>query len=1411
MNLRRRFTFAWSLAVLLALGLLSPIAASGVPASRTVTLDRAANRFDLTAVTDQGLAVEFGLQSLDITPINTPLGEFSLLAAPGLSRSQRVGEPALPVASRIICVPLGADVSARVVSARSEEISLADLGLTSPIMPAQPSVSKSDDPEALTFVHNEAVYQTAGFYTLPPVQIEILGILRSVRLARLTVAPVEYNPTQNKLRVYSQVSVQVEFRGSDKDATSRLLDRQGSPAFEPVLNQVDNYASFSSVYTAPQTIGAATFPIKYLIIADRMFEAQLADFVEWKTRRGFNVVVAYTDVIGSTSTAVRAYIQGLYNAGTAQDPAPSYVLLVGDAQQIPPFTGTTANHVTDLYFCEFTDDYLPEIYYGRFSAQSTAELQPQIDKTQEYEQYLMPDPSYLANVTLVAGVDPTYAEDYANGQINYGANLYFNVAHGFSPNVWLYPGSDDPGAAADILQTISDGVGLYNYTAHCNHPGHADPSFTTGDFGSLGNLHKYLLAIGNCCAANTFGANYSSPCFGEAFLQAEDKGGIGYIGASNNTFWDEDYYWAVGAGPILSGGPTYEQTGLGAYDNMFHEHGETVTAYSVSNGAIQVAGNLAVAESGSVMSNYYWEVYHLMGDPSVMTYLGLPASNTVSYDTEVPLSATSLEVAAETGSYVGLSQNGQLLGGGWVDNSGLVDISFVGVPVLGSADLVVTAQNRIPNVDNFLFVSPSAPFVIYDSSHVDDPGGDDNGSIDAGETIGLGVQAVNAGVIDADNCTATLSTTDPFVSITDDTEFYGTVPGGLGTVYIDNAFGFDVSPGIPDKHWITFDFEVTGQASWQSSFKLQASAPLLDYLSYVIDDATGGDGDGELEAGESAYLAISVVNNGSGLASAAYGAASAADSYVSVTDADGFFDDIDPDGGEAPNSADPFELYVSPACPDGHAASIQIVVTTAGGYTDTLDFKVTVGQRVVLAYDDFTVNQGWGGLGGYGEWTIGPSQGFGGDPSEDHSDNANNRLLGNDLTFFGTYARNLDTTMWVYSPVLDCSQACGVALSFYRWLGIQNSPSDLATLEVFNGAQWVSLFVNGPTLIEQEWQRLDYDLSAAADGNSQFRLRFGIGPTDNYESYCGWNIDNLEIRGFSESGVPTLTVSAGSVTDTLQPDSTAFDTIWFKNDGPAPLTFWTITGQSWLQGQFVKTTVPAGDSVAFDLAIAADDIEFGDNAGLIEYASNAPGNLVGSIDVAMHKLTPDIAIDSSGFSYALRPPETAESFFEITNVGTGRLDIQIQTQIVSPPGGDWLTVTGSEEPLYASGSTRVDLFMNSAGLNEPNCLANVLISSNDPDFPLWSIPVTLVVDTSCCEGLVGDVNGVGGEYPTIGDIALLIDVLFIQDGSTLPCLGEADANLSGGGAPTLEDITIGDISTLIDILFISNNPPAPCP
>lgn len=839
----------------LSAGLLFALAMISLTLGATpVKLNNNSNDIRVSKNTGQGFTVSFTLSEFKTIDIKTPKGIFTRIIVPSYARHGEYGYPELPVKSELIDIPVNAKVEVNILNFNVKEYSLKDLGISYPIFPNQPPVAKTG--KLADFFYEKSAYKVNAYSAGEIASVEFLGTMRGVNIGRLDIVPMEYNPVTGMIRVYENLVFEVTFENADLQTTELNKQIYGNQYFSPVFNSLFNFRQPES----GNRENFSRYPIKYVIVSDPMFHDQLQPFIEWKIKKGFTVVEAYTDDpnVGTTTSQIKDYLQSLYDFGTPEDPAPTFVLFVGDIAQVPTFTGQAAGHVTDLYYCEYTGDYFPEVFYGRFSAQNTAQLQPQIDKTLMYEQYMMPVTTYLDTVVMIAGMDGTYGPIHGNGQINYGTENYFNASNGLYSYTYLYPESGSN--AANIRQNVSDGVGYANYTAHGSPDGWADPSFSCGDIPALANDGKYGLLIGNCCSTSEYQV---SECFGEAIVRAANKGAVGYIGASNSSYWDEDYYFGVGVGEIAGDPPPYEETGLGNYDRSFHSHGEPFGEWYTTMDQMVFAGNLAVTEGGTSLVEYYWEAYNLMGDPSLMVYFSEPPAMAVTYDPLLPLGSATFTVNAVPYAYVAVSMEGTGLGAALADSNGLAVVTLVTVPSPGNADVVVTAQNYQPYTGTVLIANPEGPYVMLNEVIVSDINGNNNGMVEYGEDILLDVELKNWGNGDAVNSNASLSTEDQYVSITDNYQDYGTIMS-QDSVMQAGAFQFTVADYVPDMHIVPFNLNIQDDTreSWGSTFSVTLFAPVMEIGSLAIDDTQGGNGNFRLDPGETVNFVLDCRNTG---------------------------------------------------------------------------------------------------------------------------------------------------------------------------------------------------------------------------------------------------------------------------------------------------------------------------------------------------------------------------------------------------------------------------------------------------------------------------------------------------------------------------------------------------------------------
>jgi hypothetical protein len=536
--------------------------------------------------------------TLAITPPSVIVGQsvlegrtFATLVIPEEGFTTIQGEAQLPMISRFIEIPQGANPELVIESVSWETTSLNALQLPSSIIPVQPSLVKIEG-ASVAFTMDDTYYAGNTLFPSSVATINVIGELRSRNIAFLQISPIQYNPLSGELRIMTQCTLRVNLPGSDLIQTARKIDRYTTSSFEPLFQ-----TSFIN-YGALQGTGAMGPKDEgYLIIvADSFFDA-IQPFATMKGSKGFDVTVTKTSQIpsGPTKENIKAYIVDAYNNWPIP---PAYILLVGDVAQIPTWTGSETGTCTDLYYVTIdAGNYFADIIISRFPAATAEQVTTMVDKTIFYEQGAFTNESWIMKAVFMASND-NYA--VSEGTHNYVISTYL-LPHNYTCDK-LYSHTYSA-TTSQVSAALNDGRSLAIYSGHGSTTSWADgPPFSQSNVNALTNDGMYPFVCSHACVTNQFTV---SECFGETWLRAPHKGSFAFWGATDNSYWDED--------DILE-------------KNMFKawwdDNIETI-------GGMTNMGLYYLYQyySGGGLTKYYFEEYNLLGDSSVKIWRNSPDPN----------------------------------------------------------------------------------------------------------------------------------------------------------------------------------------------------------------------------------------------------------------------------------------------------------------------------------------------------------------------------------------------------------------------------------------------------------------------------------------------------------------------------------------------------------------------------------------------------------------------------------------------------------------------------------------------------------------------------------------------------------------------------------------------------------------
>lgn len=842
------------------------------------------------------------------------------------------GAPDLPFYSKNILIPDGAIAHLNIISSNSEIIENIDIAPAAPIpFDTQKSIPASKGIQ----------YSKKESYPSDIVQLEQTEI-RGMQFAQIAISPFQFNAITNELIIHKNIEFEIILSSSK---SSYGEERYRSPFWDQILSDlVFNEADIPKIDYSKRAINTKEEGCEYLIIVpDNIDFLPWADTIKkFRTEQGIHTKIMTVDEIGGNDVqAINSFFDEVYNSW---NPVPSAVLLMADYSEDEngitskswshPYDGT---YISDNHYADVTGNNLPDFVFARMTGRNYDEFEVLVHKFINYER----NPPTLASfynepITALGwqterwfqicsetiggymrnelGKNPTRINAIYEGNPSVDpwstASNTPSVLGYFGPNGLGYlpatPGELGDwtgGTETDVINALNAGAFILQHRDHGNYNGWGEPDFNTNDINSLTNadLLSHVFTIN--CQTGQF--NEGENCFAEKFHRHEDGGALSLTAPSqvSYSFVNDALVW-------------------GLYDNMWPDFMPAYGGNLIPERDFRPAFGLASGKyflqstnwANSSMKIITYRLFHHHGDAFNTVYTEVPMENAISYDPGITSDMTNIVVTGENGSLVGLSADSELIAFGLIEN-GNAQIEIPAQEEGSLIKIVVTKQNYYRHEGEILVIPSEGPYVMKTDYTIHDE--TEDGIVAYNELVDLDFMVKNIGSEDADNVIISLSTEDANINITSSNYSVGDMTSGE-EISIEDAFSFHTSIDIPDNHDVEFTFTATdGNSVWESMFTIKVFAPDLEFSAIRFEEIDGN-GNGYLDAGESATGIIEIKNGGHMKLPAGSISISPNSEFITLNSGNPSFEQIEI--GET--IAITFDIITDEAAPYGFIASI---------------------------------------------------------------------------------------------------------------------------------------------------------------------------------------------------------------------------------------------------------------------------------------------------------------------------------------------------------------------------------------------------------------------------------------------------------------------------------------------------------
>lgn len=750
-----------------------------------------------------------------------------------------------------------------------------------------------------------------GVYFANPVVLGEAAIMRDFRILQITMYPFSWDAHSKTLKQISNLEVTVSF--NDRPSTNELSSYQSySPAFEKI------YASTIANFEFYRENMRSNVNPKIQIIhgnsTDTVFLNKMNEFVNWKRQKGFDVSVASTSVAGSSNTAIKTYLSGLYaNPATR----PDFIILVGDTNgsfPVPTFyeSQSSYNGEGDYPYTHLAGtDLLGDVFIGRLSAENTSQFDVLINKIFYYEKNVnntQPAAGWYDRILLIgdpssSGISTIYTNKFIKErakQVNPNYSFIENYSGGYS---------------STMNQGINQGVGFFNYRGYIGMSGWSPSS-------SLINGNKLPHAVIITCSTGSF-ANSTSTT--EALFRlgtsAVPSGSITAIGMAT------------------SGTHTGFNNSLtsGIFDGIF-THGMRTMGEALLNGKMNIHNVYNATNPSQAMYFAHW--CNLMGDPSVEVFVGVPRTLVLSAPANIPAGTHLVDVSVNTEEASPIANvsvtiysqgSNTVVARGFTDDNGNISLPL---PESLSGNLIFTASMPDAKPVQFQSMIDPAGALVFETTTIS---GD--GEANPGETLEMFVSLKNTRAETLSGIQGTLSTNDPYINILQNVATFPTIAAG-GIQLSNTAFSFSVSSNPPPNHDVRFELQLSDSSGgiYQAPFHVMIVSAKLNISSFMINAG----GNSILDPAENGFVTIAVQNVSSYPVHDVYAELSTLDDLVSVIDSLAYYGSIA--GGSIVNPTENYMVFARPLLIPGMQIPMRLRLFNDTGFEQTLHFNINIGS-----------------------------------------------------------------------------------------------------------------------------------------------------------------------------------------------------------------------------------------------------------------------------------------------------------------------------------------------------------------------------------------------------------------------------------------------------------------------------------